>query len=153
MKAAVVRPVEASQNPEAVQTQLPWPVPASGSTSTGAAANGAGGAGGAWETSSSTTAVSIFSSPGCSGVLTGVAGTFGGSTLMGGANTGRDVATDAGVMKRGLEGGSAAGVDAIGGDASTGCAAGGAALVTTARGGVAGAFTSGRRATGTRGAR
>ena len=122
----------------------------SGSTSTGAAANGMGGAGGAWEISGSRTAVSIFSSPGCSGVLTGVTGTFGGSTFEGGANTGRDDATDAGVMKRGLEGGSAAGADATG-DASTGCAAGGAALVTTTRGGATDAFTSGGRATGTEG--
>jgi hypothetical protein len=120
----------------------------SGSTSTGAAAIGAGGA---WEISGSITAVSIFSSLGCSGVLAGVTGTFGGSTFEGGANTGRDVATDAGVMKRGLEGGSAAGVDASGAGVSTGCAAGGAALVTTTCGGAAGAFPSAGRARGAAG--
>jgi len=120
----------------------------SGSASTGTVAA----EGGAWGASSSTTAVSISSSPGCSGVLIGGAGTFGGSTLEGGgANTGRCGATVAGVIKRGLDtGGSTAGeverVDATAGG-STGCAAGAAALVTTARGGIAGAFpASGGRA-------
>ncbi len=118
----------------------------SGSTSTGVAITGTGAAeSGAWGASSSTTAVSISSSPGCSGALIGGAGGFGGSTLEGGgANTGR-AAVD-GVMKRGLDtGGSAAGeVDRADttGDGSTGCAAGTAGLVTTARGGTAEAFTA-----------
>jgi hypothetical protein len=115
-----------------------------GSTSTGGAVTGTGAlessAGGA---SSSTTAVSIFSSPGCSGALILGAKGFGGSTFEGGgANTGR--ATVDGVIKRGLNTGvSAAGApDRADWGGSTGCAAGAAALVTTARGGAAGAFTA-----------
>jgi hypothetical protein len=118
----------------------------SGSTSTGGAVTGIGAVeSGAEGASSSTTAVSIFSSPGCSGALILGAKGFGGSTFEGGgANTGR--ATVDGVMKRGLDtGGSAAGevdrADATGGG-STGCAVGAAALVTIARGGTAGAFTA-----------
>jgi hypothetical protein len=113
----------------------------SGSASTGVTATGTGGAEGAWSASSSTTAVSIFSSPG-SGVLTGGAGAFGGSPFgVGGANTGRCGATVAGVMKRGLGGSAAGGVDATGGG-STRCATGVAALVTTARSEVAGTFAA-----------
>ena len=102
--------------------------------------------GGAWGASGATTAVLICSSLGGSGELIGASGAFGGSTFGGGAvNTGRWGTTVAGVMKRGLgaDGGSAAGAAERSGatdGGSAGGAAGAAALVTTTRGGVAGAF-------------